>query len=343
MNCEQTFTDFRILKCASAPITTIHYSQLAIHLMPFKNIYAIIPAMKKILLFTILALFTMTCTNLCAQASLVSTGSYRNEQNKINKAETKQIKQLFKVHEQFANKHDITGLKTLYSDNYINNDGFNKEVYFKSVEETWEQCKDLTYASKILSVEINGNNADVSMEESAVGTIYDKVDRLSITGEIHAKSTSVYHLEKKADKWFIKGETMLSDESALLYGDARFMNIELIAPSQVGSGETYTTIVSTDADDNTVIVGSLEHDPVVYPTKTPNGPLRTMTKTHILERYIKANTDNINEYAVASLAISKSLTDKLGGTKVYMAGVACLMKRINVVPKNNFAKLEDKK
>lgn len=299
--------------------------------------------MKKTLLFIILALFAITCTDIQAQASLVSTGSYRSEQNKINKAETKQIKQLFKVHEQFANKHDITGLKSLYSDNYINSDGFNLDAYFKSVEETWEQCKDLTYSSKITSVEVSGNNADVSVEESAIGTIYDKVDRLSITGEIHAKSTSIYHLEKKWGKWFIKGETMLTDESALLYGDARFMNIELVAPSQVGSGETYTTTVTADADDNTVIVGSLEHDPVVYPGKTPNGPLRTMTKTHILERFIKANTDNINEYAVASLAISKSATDKFGGTKVYMAGVACLMKRINVIPKNNFVKLEEEK
>ncbi len=311
--------------------------------MPFKNIYVIIPVMKKILLFIILALLTTAGTINQTQASLVSTGNYRNQQNKIYKAELKQIKNLFKVHEEFANRHDITGLKTLYSDNYMNNDGFNKDTYFKSVEETWEQCKDLTYNSKILSVDINGSNADVSMEESAIGTVYDKADTLSVTGEIHAKSTSIYHLEKKGAKWFIKGETMLTDESALLYGDARFMNIELIAPSQVASGEIYTTIVTADADENTVIVGSLEHDPVVYPTKTPNGPLRTMPKTHILERYIKANTDNINEYAVASLAISKSLTDKLGGTKVYMAGVACLMKRINVIPKNNFAKFEEEK
>jgi len=307
------------------------------------NYYDIIPFMKKTLLFLTLALFTMTCTNLQAQASLVSTGKYRNEQNKINKAESKQIKQLFKVHEQFANKHDVVGLKSLYSDNYINSDGFNFDAYFKSVEETWEQCKDLTYNAKITSVEVNGNNADVSVIESAIGTIYDKVDRLSITGEIHAKSTSIYHLEKKAGKWYIKGETMLTDESALLYGDARFMNIELIAPTQVGSGETYTTMVIADADDSTVIVGSLEHDPVIYPSTTPNGPLRTMPKTHILERYIRANTDNINEYAVASLAISKSTTDKFGGTKVYMAGIACLMKRINVVPKNNFVKLEEEK
>ncbi|MBP3846185.1 hypothetical protein J6I39_00380 [bacterium] len=299
--------------------------------------------MKKIILLLALSLLAVNFINTDVQASLVSSGKYRQEQNRVNKAEAKQIKELFKVHETFANKHDLSGLKTLYADNYVNSDGMKKDIYFKTVEETWEECKDLTYTSKILSIDINGKNATVSMEEGATGTIYDKADTIAVAGEIHAKSTSIYHLVKINGKWLISGETMLSDESALLYGDARFMNIELLAPNQVSSGETYTISVTADADDNTVIVGSLEHDPVVYPTQTPNAPLRTMPKTHILERYIKANTDNINEYAVASLAISKSKSDNIYGTKIYMAGIACIMKRVNVVPKNNFAKLEDKK
>ena len=50
------------------------------------------------------------------------------------------------------------------------------------------------------------------------------------------------------------------------------------------------------------------------------------------------HNDNINEYAVASLAISKSQTDKFDNFRVYMAGLACIMQRVNVVPKNNFIK-----
>ena len=98
-----------------------------------------------------------------------------------------------------------------------------------------------------------------------------------------------------------------------------------------------------DADENTVIIGSIEHDPVVYPSTTPKGPLRTVPKTNVLERIMKANTDNLNEYTVTSLAISKSKTDKYNNTKIYMAGLACLMKRINVVPKNNFIILKEDK
>lgn len=299
--------------------------------------------MKKFLLFLIAAILTINYFNSDVQASLVSSGSYRKEQNRINRIEEKEIRKLFKLHVDYANKHDLKNLGSLYFDKYINSDGFDKDAYFKSVEDTWSECKDLTYKTKILSIEINGNNASVNVEESALGTVYDKVDTLSVTGEIHAKSTSIYHLIKINGNWLISGESMLTDESSLLYGDARFMNIELIAPNQVGAGEIYTTIVKTEADENTVIVGSLEHDPVIYPSKTPNGPLRTMNKTNALERFIKANTDNINEYAVASLAISKSVSNELNGTKVYMAGVACLMKRVNVIPKNNFVKIEVKK
>lgn len=292
--------------------------------------------MKKILYFLILALSLNFNTVLIANSSLVSSGSYRHEQSKIYKKEIKQIKDLFDIHTKFANAHDLQSLKPLYADNYINNDGFTKEVYFKSVQDTWKECNNLTYKTKILSVDIVGENAYARVEENALGTVFDKLDDISVAGEIHAKSTSIYHLKKLNGKWLIAGETMLTDESSLLYGDARFMDIELIVPMQVGAGESYTTTVKISKEEESVIVGSIEHDPVVYPSTIPQGPLRTVPNTNVLERIMKANTDNLNEYAVTSLAISKSKTDKYNNTKIYMAGLACLMKRINVVPKNNF-------
>ncbi len=299
--------------------------------------------MKKIVLFLIFALMTFGAGNLQAQCSIVSSGAYRHEQNKIYKREAKQIKKLFEVHNTFANKHDLQGLSPLYADNYMNNDGFNKKIYFKTIEETWEECKNLTYKTKVNSIEILGDNAYVNVEENATGTVYDKLDDSSVAGEIHAKSSGIYHLVKLNGNWLIAGETLISDESSLLYGDARFMDIELVAPMQVGAGESYTTTVKVDADENTVVIGSIEHDPVVYPSSVPKGPLRTVPKTKVLERIMKANTDNLNEYTVTSLAISKAATDKFNNTRIYMAGLACLMKRVNVVPKNNFIILNDNK
>lgn len=261
--------------------------------------------------------------------------------NKENRKEVKQIKNLFKIHETYANNHDIKGLETLYSDKYMNNDGFGKEVYFKSIKETWDTCKDLTYETKIVSTNVSGDYASINVEETASGTITDMLDSNPIAGELHSKSTGIYYLEKVNGKWFIVGETALTDESSLLYGDARFMNIEIQAPNQVSAGEVYTTTVKVDAEPDMFIIGAIDRDTVTYPTSTPKSELRAMPQSQTLERLLKANTDNLNEYAVASLAISKAKNVQDATYQIYMAGLVCVMKRVNVIPKNNFIKVED--
>lgn len=297
--------------------------------------------MKKIVLLLILGSLFIPCVQE-ANASLISDRVYRAELRKENRQELKEIKNLFKVHNNLANKHDIKGLEAIYSEHYVNNDGFNREVYFKSIKETWDTCKDLTYNTKILSIDITGDYASVKVEENANGTIYDTIDMAPISGELHSKSTGIYHLEQVNGKWYITGETAITDESSLLYGDARFMNLEIQAPNQVMAGETYTTTVKVDSDADMFVIGSIDADPVTYPANTPKSELRPMPQSQVLERLLKANTDNINEYTVASLAISKAQNMGSDKFRVYIAGLACIMKRVNVIPKNNFIKLEDK-
>ena len=296
--------------------------------------------MKKILSILLIAsIFAMSAP--ATQAAIISDRSYRASVRKEQKNDIKQIKALFKKHVLLANKHDIDGLNFLYSDNYVNNDGFDKKTYFKSIEATWESCKDLTYTTEILSIEINGDHANVYVNETASGTLVEKIEDFSIAGEIHSKAKGIYHLDSINGNWYISGETALSDESSLVYGDARYMNIEIQAPAQVNSGENYTASLKVEADSNILITASITSDPVVFPTKTPQNDLRLLPETQILERIIKANTDNINEYVIASMAISRVKPVDIENYKIYMSGLACVMKRVNVVPKNNFIKLED--
>lgn len=297
--------------------------------------------MKKIILTLLFISILLPFSADTANAAIVSDRSFRAEQRQINKENIREIKELFRLHTQYANTHDVKGLEPLYADNYINNDGFNKEVYFKSIKSTWESCQDLTYTTNILSININGDNASVNVEETANGTIKETIDSVPVSGEIHSISKSIYQLVKINNKWYISGETALTDESSLLYGDARFMNIEIQSPQQVAAGENYTVTLKVDADKDTFIVGSIDRDPVVFPTKAPKSELRAMPQSQILERIIRANTDNINEYAVASMAISKVKNKGQSNFSIYMSGLACVMKRINVIPKNNHIKLED--
>ena len=297
--------------------------------------------MKKIVYLLIISALIMPLTTLYSEASLVSDKKYRLEQRREQRQDVKQIKKLLEIHNNFANQHDLKNLSTLYADTYVNNDGFNKKVYFKSIEATWQACKDLTYTTDIIDIEITGDYANVNVIETAIGTVTDTIESMPVTGEIHSISTGIYHLVKINDNWFISGETALSDESSLLYGDARFMNIEILAPAQVSSGETYTSTVKVDTDENTFIMGSIDHDPITYPAGSPKNELRAMPQSQILERVLKANNDNLNEYTIASLAISKAKKASEGNFQIYVAGLACVMRRVNVIPKNNFIKLED--
>ena len=299
--------------------------------------------MKKIILFLAISAIIMPCIINSANASIISDRAYRIEQNKNYKADSKKIRELFKLHTAYSNKHDLKSLDNLYSQNFISNDGFNKETYFRSIEETWKECNDITYSTKITKITIDGDYASVNVEENATGTIMDVLENEPIAGEIHSKSTGIYYLTRTNGKWLISGENDLSDESSLLYGDARFMKIEIQAPNQVSAGETYTATVKVDADENTFIIGSIDSDPMTFPSGSPSGKLRTIPKNQTLERLINANNKNLNEYVIASLAISKVRESINTNYKVYMAGLACIMKRVNVVPKNNFIKLEDKK
>ncbi len=297
--------------------------------------------MRKIIYTLLIISLIVPQAIITSEASIISDRSYRIEQRKIEKENIKQIKELLNKHNYYANSHDIKNLSLFYSDKYVNNDGFNKEIYFKSIETTWEACKDITYTTKILSIDIDGDYASVQVEETANGTLIETIESIPIIGEIHSVATGIYHLEKVNDKWYIASETALTDESSLLYGDARFMSIELQAPAQVSSGETYTSTLKVDADSDTFIIGAIDHDLVTYPTKTPKSELRALPQSQILERLLTANKHNLNEYTIASLAISKVRNTGKDNFQIYMAGLACVMKRINVIPKNNFIKLED--
>ena len=61
-----------------------------------------------------------------------------------------------------------------------------------------------------------------------------------------------------------------------------------------------------------------------------------------LERVFKSNSDNINEYAVASIGLTHTENYDEDRIRVYMSGLGFIMTRINVVPENKYIKLEDK-
>ena len=80
----------------------------------------------------------------------------------------------------------------------------------------------------------------------------------------------------------------------------------------------------------------------VYPQVKCDEVFRKLPEDQVLERVFKANTENLNEYTVASVGITRTEPESESVVRVYMSGLAILMTRVNVIPQNKFIKFEEK-
>lgn len=297
--------------------------------------------MKKLSVLIISALLFGINADMPCQAGILSQHKARVQQNKVYKSTYNDIKNVIEKQSVYTNKYDSKGLATLYAKDFINSDGFTKDVYFKLIDETWETYPDITYTTDIKNIEFTDNYATVFVNETAVATSKDEVGEYEVVGELNSTSKCVYFLEKQGQKWVISSEKVVEETSSLKFGDARYINIELSAPKQIGSNKEYTATLKVDAPPSSVVIASINKENIVYPQTKTEDAFRKVPDNNMLERVFKSNSDNVNEYAVASVGITRA--ENVGNDKirVYMGGLAFVMTRINVIPENKFVKIEE--
>lgn len=298
---------------------------------------------KKLSVLLITALLFSVAASLPSQAGILAVQKAKIEQNRIKKSTYNDIKNVIDQQSVFTNKYDLKGLSSLYANDFVNSDGFNKDVYFKLIDETWKTYPDITYKTEIKNIEFSDNYATVFTYETAVATSQEEIGDLTAIGELYSISQCVYYLEKQGTKWLINSEKIIEETSTLKYGDARYINIELNAPKQIGANKDYTTTLKVDAPKDSVVIASINKENIVYPQTKSDDAFRKMPDDNILERVFLSNKDNVNEYAVASIGITRAENYTDNQIRVYMGGLAFIMTRINVIPENKFIKLEDKK
>lgn len=298
---------------------------------------------KKLSVLLITALLFSVAASLPSQAGILAVQKAKIEQNRIKKSTYNDIKNVIDQQSVYTNKYDLKGLATLYAKDFVNSDGFNKDVYFKLIEETWKTYPDITYKTEIKNIEFSDNYATVFTNEVAIATSQEEIGDLTAIGELYSTSQCVYYLEKQGAKWLINSEKIIEETSTLKYGDARYINIELNAPKQIGANKDYTTTLKVDAPKDSVVIASINKENIVYPQTKSDDAFRKMPDDNILERVFLSNKDNVNEYAVASIGITRAENYTDNQIRVYMGGLAFIMTRINVIPENKFIKLEDKK
>lgn len=296
--------------------------------------------MKKI---SVLIFSALLLTSICpVQAGVVATQKAKIEQNRIYKINYNDIKAVINQQTVYTNKYDLDGLSSLYAKDFTNSDGFNKEVYFKLIKETWETYPDIIYKTHINNIEFSDNYATVVVDETAIATSKETVGELSVIGELYSTSKCVYFLEKQGTKWVISSEKILDETSTLKYGNARYSKIELSAPKQIGANQDYTATLKVTAPKDSAVIASISKENIVYPQTKAEDAFRRLTGDNILERVFHSNSENVNEYTVASVGITRAEpTYTPDEVRVYMGGLAFIMTRVNVVPKNKFVKIED--
>ena len=200
------------------------------------------------------------------------------------------------------------------------------------IEETWKTYPDICYKLEIKNIEFSDNYANVTTEETAIATSKEQIGKYETAGELYSISKCEYYLEKHGQIWQIASERVIDETSTLKYGDARFIDIKLSTPKQVGASKYYTTTLKIDAPKDTVMVGSINRKTLTYPpSETPEAYRRISGNT--LERVFQANKENLNETIVSSVGFTHTQNYDESKIRVYMSGLAFIMKRVNVIPK----------
>jgi len=298
--------------------------------------------MKRVILPLILSIALLSIPQTSAEAGIFSNYRAKVTHNKELKNTQAKIKEIFVRQDEYTNDHDIKGLSSLYAQNFINNDGFNKDVYFSLIEKTWQNYPSIMYDSKIKEIRLSDDYATVYAYETASATTLEQTENIQAYGELRSVANTIYHLKKTGDKWLIVAEEILNEKSQLKYGDARFIKMDLSAPELINSGEEYTAFLNMELTDDESAVATIDRQEIIHPLKEADEAFRQLTEENQLERVFRANNKNINEYATASIGIAKAETFDKSKTRVYLSGVAFLMTRVNIIPKNEYITIEDK-
>jgi len=238
------------------------------------------------------------------------------------------VKSLLNSQIKYANKNNFDKFISTYDENYKNGDGYDIDIYSKLVKELWENYDNIKYGIKIkdISIEKDGT-AKVSLIESSQADI--PVTK-KMSGILKSEADSIYYLKKINGKWKVTSDKINDEVTSMLYGDAANLDIKLSAPHEVTPGFEYTATLEFTPPKDTFAIASIAKDKVEYPQKQAKEVFRKLPDDHILERLFIANSDNANEYVIASIGLTKADIKDMS-IKLSLTGFGYQIIRVNVV------------
>ncbi len=254
--------------------------------------------------------------------------------SKFQRSPESQIKSFIKKYNKYSEKNDIEHLKALYTDDYVNNDGFNRDTIFKLMEQAFGTYKNVSYKTEIESIQVNGNYAVVKAHEIATGETVKNLKKLNDNGLITSDIHYTDFLTKVGKEWKISAGEVTYEAVELKYGEAKKVPVEITAPECVPEGSEYEVSIKTTlpVGEGIFAVGSIVNDEILYPQVQSKDVFRAI-KYEELTRILKSNTNKHNEYATVSIALSRTKYEP-DSLVLDLTGMAFVMKRVNVLSVN---------
>ncbi len=243
------------------------------------------------------------------------------------KAEQQEIESLLGDIETQWNAHNLDAVMNFYHDDYVNNDGLDKNAVRELTKDFWKTYPDAKSSSKTKQVRVEGKFSTVESRDKAVGSTAREMPGIGTKGVLSSISEGQLYLRKFGKDWKIVGDRIDYEKVRVAFGSATDLATSFIAPEQVKSGQEYSARLKVELPKDLVAVGSITSEPLKYPQPPHQDQWRPI-ENQILERIIHANTSNHNELLMATIGI----TDKFRSN---LKGLTYLTRRLNVVPESS--------
>lgn len=256
--------------------------------------------------------------------------------DKFKRSPEAQVQNFFKKFNRYSEANNVKKLKEMYSDSFVNNDGLDKETIFKLNEDASSSYQNIDYSTELLSIKANEFYAVVEAIEKAKGETVQPFGQIEGLGEISSELHYIDYLRKEDGKWKIIATDIKSEKLYLNYGEAKNRKLEIFSPTCVPANTEYEVTFKTEPSLNELIIGSITNEEIKYPQSQVKDVLKRV-KDGTLSRVIKSNSNNHNEYATVSVAMTKAVIEP-GAVVVKMIGASILMSRVNVLKVKNSIK-----
>lgn len=241
-----------------------------------------------------------------------------------------EITELFEDFDKYSDSANMKRMKSYFSKDFINNDGFDYSLYMKSIKDGSDLIANRKSKTEILSMDIFENYVIVHAKEyGEAETAKESGDKLG-KGLLILDADIYYTLQKEGRKWKILSANVIDETCKMLYGEAKNIYFFLNTPMQVKEDTEYTATLSFQLPPGCVSMSSISSEPIIYPVPRNKDVFKAVGPDGVLERIFRANTSHNNEYVIASVGITKPELLSKDTVNVNLTGTAYILKRVNI-------------